>query len=162
MLQHQNLWYIERMTKSNHPQITHALQTGIIVGFVSTAIGSFIGVVTTGVAGAYYIETSIAAITVSAMSFGIVTGLLFHFLEEVTTYARDIITTIGLTIPTVLSIFVLSADYYDTAFKIIATSVSYAVVLSSVILIPMIYHSDFIHHSKHLHKKHRGHGSHHK
>ncbi len=155
------MWYSECMSHTTHPELTHAIQAGVITGFISTAVGIFISIITHGVSGTYYVETSVAAITVSAMSFGIIAGILFHFIEAMTHHARDVLSTVGLSLPTILALFILSAGYYDTTFKIIATSIAYAVALCTVILIPMIYHTEFIKHSAHLSKKKKHHGHHH-
>ncbi len=136
------------MAHSKHFPLTKSLQAGIIAGFISTAIGNFLGVVTHGISGTYYVETSIAAVTVAAMSFGIVASIIYHFLHQMTDYSRDFLTILGLTIPTMISIYVLTNDYYDTIFKVIAISISYAVVLTTVILIPWLSNRHKEHHAK--------------
>lgn len=139
---------------SQHPSIslTKSLQSGIIAGFIATAIGNFLGIVTHGIANTYYLETSISAVTVGAMSFGVIAALFYHFFRQMTTYSRDFLTIIGLTLPTLVSIYVLTNDYYDTAFKIIATSIVYAVVLTTVILVPWLEQRS-IKHAAHQKKK---------
>lgn len=123
----------------HHPvSLTKSLQSGIIAGFLATVIGNSLGVITHGIAGTYYLETSVAAVTVGAMSFGVIASIFYHFFSQVTSYGRDFLSIIGLTLPTLVSIYVLTNDFYDTAFKIIATSIVYAVVLTTVILIPWL------------------------
>lgn len=134
-----NLCYSEKyMSHQTHPSLTKSIQSGIIAGFLATVIGNSLGVITHGIAGTYYLETSVSAVTVGAMSFGVIAALFYHFFRQMTNYSRDFLSIIGLTLPTLVSIYVLTNNYYDTAFKIIATSIVYAVVLTTVILVPWL------------------------
>ncbi len=118
--------------------LSKTLQAGIVTGFISSSIGNFLGIITQSIAQAYYQETSIAAITLGSISLGIVGSIVYYFLYQQTKqYARDIFTMIGLTLPTMITLYVLS-NQYDAAFRVIAVSISYAVSMTTVILIPFL------------------------
>jgi fructose-specific phosphotransferase system IIC component len=141
-------------THHTSTSFVRSLQSGIIAGFIATAIGNFLGLVTHGISQTYYVETSISAVTVAAMSIGVIAGILYHFLRQMSSFSRDILTIFGLTLPTIISILVLTNNYYDTVFKVIAITISYAVVLTTVILVPWLtlrteqYSSTHAHHHK--------------
>ncbi|MFW5704102.1 MAG: hypothetical protein ACOCXQ_04640 [Patescibacteria group bacterium] len=126
------------MSKKKQSNLLVTIQSGIIAGFIATAIGNFLGLVTHGISQTYYIETSISAVTMAALSIGISASICYYFLNMVTRFAHDILTIVGLTIPTIISIFVLTNDFYDTTFKVIAITISYAVTLTIVILVPWL------------------------
>jgi hypothetical protein len=118
--------------------LTRTLQAGIVTGFISTSIGNFLGIITQSIAQSYYLETSIAAVTLAAISMGIVGSLVFYFIHQQTkTHSRDIFSMIGLTVPTLITLYVLT-NQYETAFRVIAVSVAYAVSLTTVILVPWL------------------------
>lgn len=127
------------MSKSHpFPNLVKTLQAGIITGFIGATIGNILGIITQNIAQVYYPETSIAAITLSSISIGIVGSILYYFIYMQTRqFARDIFTMIGLTLPTIITLYVLSSQY-DTPFRIIAVSIAYAVSMISVILIPIL------------------------
>lgn len=123
-----------------HPlsTLTKTLQAGIVTGFISTAIGNFLGIITQSISQTSYPETSIAAITLASISLGIVGSLVYYFIHQQTEeHARDIFTMIGLTVPTVITLNVLTSSL-DTAFRVIAVSVAYAISLTTVILVPWL------------------------
>jgi uncharacterized membrane protein YeaQ/YmgE (transglycosylase-associated protein family) len=134
---------------ANLSTLTKTLQAGVVTGFVSTSIGNFLGVVTHSIAETYYVETSIAAITLASISLGIVGSLVYYFLyQQARHYACDVFTMIGLTLPTVITLYVLS-NPYETAFRIIAVSIAYAVSLTTVILIPFLSDKYGVHDKRH-------------
>lgn len=140
------------MAKSHaFSNLSKTLQAGIVTGFISTTIGNFLGIVTQSIAQTYYQETSIAAITLASISFGIVGSIIYYFIYlQTKKYARDIFTMIGLTIPTIITLYVL-ANPYEASFRIIAVSISYAVSMITVILIPIFaekYRFGDIHHNR--------------
>jgi VIT1/CCC1 family predicted Fe2+/Mn2+ transporter len=118
--------------------LSKTLQAGIVTGFISTSIGNFLGIITQSIAQTYYQETSIAAITIASLSLGIVGSIIYYFIYlQTKQYARDIFTMIGLTLPTMITMYILS-NQYDSAFRIIAVSISYAVSMTTVILVPFL------------------------
>lgn len=140
------------MAKNESSNLVASIQSGIIAGFIATAIGNFLGLVTHGISGSYYIETSISAVTIAALSIGVSASICYYFFNKVTRFAHDILTIVGLTIPTIISIFVLTNDFYDTTFKVIAITISYAVTLTIVILVPWLQgrtEQSSSHHSRH-------------
>ncbi|MCX7996145.1 MAG: hypothetical protein N2691_00075 [Patescibacteria group bacterium] len=120
------------------PNLSKTLQVGIVAGFIATSVGNFLGIVTQSIAGQYYPETSVGAVTLSAMSMAIVGAIVYYLLyQQAGRFARDIFTMMGLTVPTVITLFVLSG-FYDAAFRVIAVSVAYAVSMSVVIIVPWL------------------------
>ena len=123
-----------------HPlsNLTRTLQAGIVSGFIATAVGNFLGIITQSIAQTYYLETSIAAITLAAISMGIVGSLVFYFIRQQTkNHAHDIFSMIGLTVPTLITLYVLT-NQYESPFRVIAVSVAYAVSMTTVILVPWL------------------------
>lgn len=118
--------------------LTRTLQAGIVTGLIATAVGNFLGIITQSIAQTYYLETSIAAITLASISMGIVGSLVFYFIHQQTKdHSHDIFTMIGLTIPTLITLYVLT-NQYESTFRVIAVSVAYAVSMTTVILIPWL------------------------
>lgn len=146
------------MSKQNpFPNLTKTLHTGVLAGLISSAIGAFMGIVTQSVAATYYPETSVAAVSIAAISMSVIGSLVYYFLYlYVPRFARDVFTIIGLTVPTLITLSILSG-YYEAAFRIIAVSVAYAVSLSTVILIPWLSERYKAH--EHARGKKKGHAS---
>lgn len=126
------------MSKKSEHNLSKTLQVGIVVGFVSTAIGNFLAIITQSIGGTFYVETSVAAVTMFSISAAVVSSIFYHFLLRQTDYARDILTIIGLSIPTLLAIYVVTNDYYDTPFKVISVCVAYVIFLTIIILTPWL------------------------
>lgn len=120
-----------------HSNLSRTLEAGLVAGFASAAVGNVFSIATQFMAESFYPELSIAAITLSAFFLGILGSFIYHLIHKKTEFTRDIITIVGLTIPTLNTLFVLSRDY-EAPFRIIAVSVSYIVSLSAVIMIPYL------------------------
>lgn len=122
----------------DYSNLSKTLQAGIVTGFISTSIGNFLAIICQSIAETYYQETSIAAITLASISMGIVGAIIYYFLYwQIKQYARDIFTMIGLTVPTLITLYVLS-NSYESAFRVIAVSIAYAVSMTTVILVPWL------------------------
>ena len=128
----------------NRSNLSRTLEAGLVAGFIAAALGNIFSITTQYMSQVSYSEFSIPVVTVAAFFLAIFGSFVYHLIHKRTEYTRDIITIIGLTIPTANTLYVLSNDY-DAAFRTIAVSISYIVSLTAVILIPYLskkFHAD--------------------